>query len=64
MADRFYSVVQGESLAWQVTEGASTSAEAIELRVNSTIYATKLDVLIGLEAIREYLEMTETSPIA
>ena len=64
MADRFYSVIKGESLAWQVTEGASTSSEAIELRVADSIYANKLDVLIGVQALVEYLEMTETSPIA
>lgn len=47
-----------------VTEGASTSGEAIELRVNDTVYATKLDVLLALEAIENYLATTETSPIA
>lgn len=64
MADRFYSVVKGEQLASQVTEGSSTSSEAIELRVNDSIYTTKLDVILGLEAILNYLKTTETSPIA
>ena len=64
MADRFYSVVLGEQLAHQVTEGSSTSGEAIELRVSDSIYATKLNVILGLEAIKQYLETTETSPIA
>ena len=64
MADRFYSVILGEQLASQVTEGASTSSEAIELRVADSIYTTKLDVLMGLKAIVAYLEATETSPIA
>jgi hypothetical protein len=64
MADRFYSVILGEQLASQVTEGASTSSEAIELRVADSIYTTKLDVLLGLKAIVAYLEATETSPIA
>ena len=64
MANRFYSVVLGEGLAEQVTEGASTSAEAIELRVSDTIYTNKLDVILGLKAIQQYLEGTETSPIA
>lgn len=64
MADKFYSVVLGEGIASLVTEGASTSSEAIELRVNDSIYTTKLNVLIGLEAIKQYLQGTETSPIA
>lgn len=64
MADRFYSVIKGESLPHQVTEGSSTSAEAIELRVSDTIYTNKLDVLLGLKAIVSYLEATEKSPIS
>lgn len=64
MADKFYSVVLGEQMAHMVTEGGSTSSEAIELRVNDSVYTTKLQVLMGLEAIKNYLETTETSPIA
>jgi hypothetical protein len=64
MADRFYSVILGEQLPHQVTEGSSTSSEAIELRVADSIYTTKLNVLMGLKAIVAYLETTETSPIA
>jgi hypothetical protein len=64
MADRFYSVVRGEGLPVQVTEGASTSSEAIELRVNDTVYANKLDVIIGAKALIAYLETRETTPIA
>ena len=65
MADRFYSVVLGEGLPHQVTEGSSTSSEAIELRVSDTIYTNKLDVLIGLEALKNFLmSPAETSPIA
>lgn len=64
MADRFYSVVKGEGLPSQVTEGSSTSSEAIELRVADSIYTDKLAVLIGVRAILAYLETTETNPIA
>jgi hypothetical protein len=64
MADRFYSVILGEQLASQVTEGSSTSSEAIELRVSDSIYTTKLNVILGLKAIQAYLETIETSPIA
>lgn len=64
MADKFYSVVLGEEMTHEVTEGSSTSSEAIELRVNDSIYTTKLDVILGLEAIMNHLKSTETSPIA
>lgn len=64
MADRFYSVVKGEGLPHQVTEGSSTSSEAIELRVSDAIYSDKLSVIVGLKAILAYLETRETTPIA
>ena len=64
MANRFYSVILGEHLPVQVTEGASTSSEAIELRVSDTIYTKKMDVILGSEAIRNYIRTKETSPIA
>jgi hypothetical protein len=64
MADRYYSVILGEQRVDQVTEGSSTSSEAIELRVNDSIYANKLQVIHGLEAILRYIKSRETSPIA
>lgn len=64
MADKFYSVILGEEMTHQVTEGDASSSEAIELRVADTIYTNKLDVIMGLEAIVNYLKTVETSPIA
>lgn len=64
MADRFYSVVKGEQLPSQVTEGSSTSSEAVELRVADSIYADKMAVILGVRAILGYLETKETNPIA
>lgn len=64
MADKFYSVILGEGLPHQVTEGSSTSGEAIELRVSDSIYTDKLAVMIGVEAIEHYLATVETNPIA
>ena len=64
MADRFYSVIKGEMLPSQVTEGAATSSEAIELRINDTVYADKMLVILGVRALLMYLEGTETNPIA
>jgi hypothetical protein len=64
MADKFYSVVKGEQMTHMVTEGGSTSGEAIELRVNDSVYSNKLDVILALEALENYLASVETSPIA
>ena len=63
MADRFYSVILGEGLPSQVTEGSSTSSEAIELRVNDSVYAQKIGVLNGVMAILGYLQTKEGNPI-
>ncbi len=64
MADKFYSVLLGEQLPSQVTEGSSTSSEAIELRVNDSVFAQKKLVILGLKAIEQYLITKETTPIA
>lgn len=64
MADRFYSIVLGEQIPSQVTEGSSTSSEAVELRVADSIYASKKEVILGVQAILNYLITKETRPIA
>jgi len=64
MADKFYSVDLGGKIPSQVTEGAATSGKAIELRVSDTVYASKMGVLLGLEAIEDYIITKETNPIA
>jgi hypothetical protein len=64
MADRFYSIILGEQLPSQVNEASSTSSEAVELRVSDSIYASKKAVILGVEAIKQYLIHKETTPIA
>lgn len=64
MADKFYSVILGEQVPALVTEGASTSGEAIEVRVNDSVYGNKLLVVLGLEAILSHIKLKETNPIA
>lgn len=64
MADKFYSLIKGEHSTYQVTEGASTSGEAFELRVNDSLYTDKLDVILLLKVLEDYFKTTETSPIA
>jgi hypothetical protein len=64
MADRFYGVAVGGKLSTDVTEDSSTTSAAIELRISDTAYTQKLYVLEALDAIRRYLEATETNPIA
>lgn len=56
MADRFWSVDLGENIASAVTEGSSTSSEAIELRCTyTTTGVDKRTVLVALESIRNYI---------
>ena len=64
MADKFYSVILGEHRPSQVTEGGSTSSEAIEWRVSDTIYSNKRAVRLGIQAILNYIIKKETNPIA
>ena len=64
MADRFYGVAVGGKLSTDVTEAASTTALAVELRISDSAYSQKLYVLEALSAIKDYLESTETNPIA
>lgn len=65
MADRFYSVILGEHNLDQVTEGSATSSEAVELRVSDAIYTNKIDVILAVETLLNYLKSAkETSPIA
>ena len=64
MADKFYSVILGEHRPSQVTEGGSTSSEAIELRVSDTIYSNKRAVRLRIQAILNYIIKKETNPIA
>lgn len=64
MADRFLSMVLGESQPHQVTDGGSTSSEAIELRINDTVYARKAEVINAVQGILNYLKVKETNPIA
>jgi len=64
MANKFYSVVLGEHRPSQVTEGGSTSSEAIELRVSDTIYSNKRAVRLRIQAILNYIIKKETNPIA
>ena len=55
MADTFWSVVKGEQNHDEVTTGASTSSEAIELRVVTASGMTKQEIINGLEAIKSYI---------
>jgi hypothetical protein len=65
MADRFYSVLYGEQTVDKVTEGSSTSSEAIELRINDSVYSkNKASVICSVKAIVDYLITKEKSPIA
>lgn len=64
MADKYYGVAVGGKLPTDVTEAASTTSLAIELRVSDSAYTNKLYVIEALEALEGYLMTTETNPIA
>lgn len=64
MADRFYGAAIGAMQPKDVTEAASTTSAAVELRIADTAYTSKLGVQQALEAIKNYLATKETSPIA
>ena len=70
MADRFYGVALGGKLTTDVTESGTTTAAAIELRINDTAYGTganshiKLQVLEAIRALQDYVSVVETNPIA
>ena len=55
MADTFYSVVLGEMSHDQVTTGAATSGETVELRVTDSSSHTKQSLMNAIEAIKTYI---------
>lgn len=65
MADRFFGIAIGGMQPKDVTEGAATGGAGapVELRINDTVYANKIQVIQGLEAIANYLKTTEGNPI-
>jgi hypothetical protein len=64
MADKFYGAIVGDQLTHQVTEAASTTSEAVELRISDSAYSNKPQVLAAVQAILHYLTTVETDPIA
>ena len=65
MADRFYSVPFGGQQVSDVTEGSSTSSEAIELRIADSVYSNnKSHVIACVQTLLNYLITKEKSPIA
>lgn len=63
MADRFYGIDLGKQQPSDVSESSSTTAKAIELRVNDTVYSSPLLVQLALEAVKNYLQSKESHPI-
>ena len=64
MADRFYGAIVGDQLTHEVTEAASTTSEAVELRISDSAYSNKMQVLAAIKAIHDYIQVVETDPIA
>lgn len=63
MAFKYYGVDRGAQ-ATTVTNGSSTTGKKIELAVDLTSAATRADVLLGLEAIREAILNDRTTAFA
>lgn len=64
MADRFYSVSLGEQTDDQVTEGATTSGEPIELRVQyDAAGMDKISVLLALETLMSRITKDNWPPV-
>ena len=64
MASRFYGVDVGAMQPKDVTEGGSTGTKAVELQVDLTKCTDKLQAVQAVMAILNYLQTTETNPIA
>lgn len=63
MADRFYGAAVGAMQPKDVTEAASTTSAAVELRISDSAYSSKLGVQQALMAIANYLATKEGNPI-
>jgi hypothetical protein len=64
LADRFYGAAVGANLPQDVTEAATTTSAAVELRISDTAYSDRRAVIIALRAIERYLEAVEKTPIS
>jgi len=63
LADKFYGIALGGMQPKDVTEAGSTTSAVVELRINDTVYGSKLLVQQALEAIVNYIATKETTPI-
>lgn len=63
MTIQYYGIEKGAQLT-AVTTGTSTTSKKIELTVDLTSTATRKQVLLGLEAIREFILNERTTPFA
>jgi len=64
MASRFYGVNVGAMNPKDVTEAAATNTMAVELAIDLTKCTDKLQAVQLIEAIKNYIQTTETNPIA
>jgi hypothetical protein len=63
LADRFYGIALGGQMPKDVTEAASTTSLAIELRINDTVYSQKAAVEMAIIALKNYITTREGNPI-
>lgn len=63
MASRFYGANVGAMQPTDVSEAASTTSRAVEIQVDLTKTTKRIEVLQALEALTNYIRVTETDPI-
>jgi hypothetical protein len=63
MASQYWGIERGAQPS-SVTTGSSTTSKKIELVVDLTSGATKKDVILALEALRQAVLNDRTTPLA
>ena len=64
MASRYYGVNVGAMNPKDVTEAGSTNSVAVEVAIDLTKCTDKLQAVQALTALLNYIQTTETNPIA
>jgi len=64
MASRFYGANVGAMQPTDVTESSSTTSKAVEIQVDLSKTTSRLAVLQALEALTNYIAVTEGDPIS
>jgi hypothetical protein len=64
VASRFYGIDLGGNKVGDVTEGAATGTKGVEIQVDLAKVTRRIDILLALEALKQYIITRETDPAA